>query len=70
MLCQLYPREETNEHVRLDRCEKSRCLPLYKSDLGQTIECINDDERTEVPLQHLHVCQRILVANMRPKPQE
>ena len=50
--------------------EKNRLLPLYKPDLEQTIECINDNEGLEVRLQHLHVRQRILVANLRPKQQE
>ena len=50
--------------------EKSRLLPLYKPDLEQAIECINDNECLEVTLQHLHVRQRILAANLRPKQQE
>ena len=50
--------------------EKSRLLPLYKLDLEQAIECINNEECMEVTLQHLHVGQRILVANIRPKWQE
>ncbi len=50
--------------------EKSRLLPLYKLDLEQAIERINDNKCMEVTLQHLHVRQRILVANMRPKRQE
>jgi predicted membrane GTPase involved in stress response len=50
--------------------EKRRLLPLYKPDLEQAIECINDDMGLEVTLQHLHVHQRILVANLRPKQQE
>ena len=50
--------------------EKSRLLPQYKLDLEQAIECINDNECLEVALQHLHVRQRILVVNMRPKRQE
>jgi len=50
--------------------EKRRLLPLYKLDLEQAIECINDDECMEVTLQHLHVRKRILVANIRPKRQE
>ena len=49
--------------------EKSRLLPLCKLDLEQAIECINDHECMEVTLQHLHVRQRILVANRRPKRQ-
>ena len=50
--------------------EKGRLLPLCKLDLEQAIECINDNECMEVTLQHLHVRQRILVANTRPKRQE
>jgi GTP-binding protein len=50
--------------------EKRRLLPLCKLDLEQAIECINDHECMEVTLQHLHVRQRILVANRRPKRQE
>jgi predicted membrane GTPase involved in stress response len=50
--------------------EKSRLLPQYKLDLKQAIECINDNECLEVALQHLHVRQRILVVNMRPKRHE
>ena len=50
--------------------EKSRLLPLYKLDLEQAIECINDEECMEVTLQHLHIVQRILVVNIRPKWQE
>ena len=50
--------------------EKRRLLPLYKPDLEQAIECINDDMCLEVTLQHMHVRQRILVANLRPKQQE
>lgn len=50
--------------------EKRRLLPLYKLDLEQAIECINDDECLEVTLQHLLVRQRILGADMRPKRQE
>jgi predicted membrane GTPase involved in stress response len=50
--------------------EKSRLLPLYQLDLEQAIECINADECMEVTLQHLHVRQRILGGNMRPKWQE
>jgi GTP-binding protein len=50
--------------------EKRHLLPLYKLDLEQAIECINDDECLEVTLQPLLVRQRILGANMRPKRQE
>ena len=50
--------------------EKSRLLPLYKPDLEQAIERINDNKCLEVTLQHLHVRRRILVANLRPKQQE
>ena len=50
--------------------EKSRLLPLYKPDLEQAIERINDNKCLEVTLQHLHVHQRLLVANLRPKQQE
>jgi len=50
--------------------EKSRLLPLYKPDLEPAIECINDNKCLEVTLQHLHVRQRILVANLRPKQRE
>ena len=50
--------------------EKSRLLPLYKPDLEQAIERINDNKCLEVTLQHLHVRQRILVANLCPKQQE
>jgi len=50
--------------------EKSHILPLYKLTLKQAIECSNDDECMEVTLQHLHVRQRILVADIRPKWQE
>ena len=50
--------------------EKSCLLPLYKPDLEQAIECINDNKCLEVTLQHLHVRQRILVANLCPKQQE
>ena len=50
--------------------EKSRLLPLYKPDLEQAIERINDNKCLEVTLQHLHVRQRLLVANLHPKQQE
>ncbi len=50
--------------------EKNRLLPLYKLDLEPAIEGVSDEECMEVTLQHLHICKRILVANMRPKRQE
>ena len=50
--------------------EKSRLFPLYKRTLKYAIECINDEECMEVTLQHLHIVQRILVVNIRPKWQE
>jgi hypothetical protein len=70
MLYRLYPREEANEHVRLDRWREESPSSTVKLDLEQAIECINDDKCMEVTLQHLHVRQRILGGNMRPKWQE
>ncbi len=70
MLYRLYPREETNEHVRLDRWREGLPSSTVKLDLEQAIEYINDDKCMQILLQHLHVYKRILVANMRPKRQE
>jgi predicted membrane GTPase involved in stress response len=49
---------------------KNCLLPHYRLACEQAIEYINDDKCMEVTLQRLHVRQRILVANMRPKRQE
>ena len=61
------PREEADEHARVDRRRSDPPDSAAPLSLEQAIEFINDDELVEVTPKFLRLRKRVLAANMRPR---